>query len=102
MEGFEDAVAVDQLIIEKLKTVPHFEGLLLLWTTRPKAWTAQELASRLYINGETAGRISFDLGIRESRCRRGRSTQTISLEWGVRRTLFEARKPLSVGPDQDL
>ena|ERR1700751_3975996 len=61
MEGNEHDAAVDRLIIEKLKTVPHLEGLLLLWMTRPKAWSAQEVASRLYIDAATAGRLLLDL-----------------------------------------
>ena len=61
METSEESAAVDWLIIEKIRTVPHLEGLLLLWTTRPKVWTAQELASRLYVSGEIAGRILVDL-----------------------------------------
>lgn len=56
-----DSAAVDRFIIEKIKTVPHLEALLLLWSTRPKSWNAHELALRLYVDCETAGLILIDL-----------------------------------------
>lgn len=56
-----DSTAVDRFITEKIKTVPHLEALLLLWSTRPKPWTAQDLAPRLYVDSETAGLILMDL-----------------------------------------
>jgi hypothetical protein len=56
-----DSAAVDRFIIEKIKTVPHLEALLLLWSTRPKPWNAHELAPRLYVDSETAGLILTDL-----------------------------------------
>lgn len=61
MEENEDSAALDRLLIEKLKTVPHLEGLLLLWATRPKPWSAQELAARLYVGNEAGNRILLDL-----------------------------------------
>lgn len=61
MGNNEASKAIDRLILEKIKTVPHLEGLLLLWMTRPACWTAQELANRLYIGNEVAGRILLDL-----------------------------------------
>ena len=61
MKDKHDLQAVDRLILDKIRTVPHLEGLLLLWTARPKLWTAQELAQRLYVSSDTASRILLDL-----------------------------------------
>lgn len=48
--------AVDSFIVEEIESVPHMEALLLLWRTRPRAWTAGEMGAALYISeGEAAG-----------------------------------------------
>lgn len=48
-------------ILEHIDSVPHLEALVLLWNSRPVAWTPQELASRLYVSPEQASRILRDL-----------------------------------------
>lgn len=53
-----------RFIREQIDTVPHLEGLLLVWQSAPKRWTTDELASRLYVNAETARRIVGDLARR--------------------------------------
>jgi DNA-binding MarR family transcriptional regulator len=52
---------VDRLILEKIDSVPHLEALLLLWNTRPKRWTPEDIARRLYIRDEVATQILQDL-----------------------------------------
>jgi DNA-binding MarR family transcriptional regulator len=46
--------AAYQFILENIDSVPQLEGLVLLWESRPAAWTAEELAARLYITPENA------------------------------------------------
>ena len=46
--GFDDDVY--RFFINEIDTVPQMEALLLLWESRPKQWTADELAQRLYID----------------------------------------------------
>jgi predicted ArsR family transcriptional regulator len=48
-------------ILEKIDTVPHLEAVILLWNSRPVGWTAEELASRLYLAAEKANAILNDL-----------------------------------------
>ena len=40
---------VRRFILTSLPSVPHLEALLLLRATAPTAWTATELAQRLYV-----------------------------------------------------
>jgi hypothetical protein len=42
--------AVDDFIRRELDSVPHLEALLLLWNSRPKAWTASEIGAALFVN----------------------------------------------------
>lgn len=42
--------AVDDLIQRELDSVPHLEALLLLWNSRPKAWTISEMGAALFVN----------------------------------------------------
>ena len=55
------ARAVDQFILDEIESVPHLEALLLLWKSRPKQWTLEEMAHALYISLETAQGILQDL-----------------------------------------
>ena len=57
----ERADAVDQFIVEEIESVPHLEALLLLWNSRPKQWTLEEMAHALYISLETTQSILQDL-----------------------------------------
>lgn len=56
---------VDEFILEHIDTVPHLEALLLLWNSRPKAWTVEEMASALYVSCGTARNILQGLARRE-------------------------------------
>lgn len=48
---------VDQFILQEIDTVPHLEALLLLWNSRPKEWTVEEMARALYVAPGTAHSI---------------------------------------------
>lgn len=52
---------VYEYILEKLDSVPHLEAIILLWNSRPVGWTAEELASRLYVPTERTSEIVQDL-----------------------------------------
>lgn len=52
---------VDQFILEEIDSVPHIEALLLLWTSRPRQWSVEELARSLYIPAERTQAILHDL-----------------------------------------
>jgi len=52
---------VYEYILEKLDSVPHLEAAILLWNSRPVGWTAEELASRIYVPPERVAEILQDL-----------------------------------------
>ena len=52
---------VDEFILGQIDSVPHLEALLLVWNSRPKTWSAEELARRVYVNREIAGQLLQDL-----------------------------------------
>ena len=52
---------VDQFILGEIDSVPHLEALLLLWNSRPRVWTVEELAHDLYIPVERTREIAHDL-----------------------------------------
>lgn len=52
---------IDRFIVEQIDTVPHLEALLLLWNSRPKVWTIDEMAHALYVPSEMADSILRDL-----------------------------------------
>jgi hypothetical protein len=52
---------VYEYILEKIESVPHLEAIILLWNSRPVGWSAEELASRLYVPGERTAEILQDL-----------------------------------------
>jgi RIO-like serine/threonine protein kinase len=60
-ESQKRQLAVEQFILDQIDSIPHLEALLLLWNNRPKAWPADELAKRLYVNLENAKGILQDL-----------------------------------------
>jgi predicted ArsR family transcriptional regulator len=53
--------SVDQFLRDQIDTVPHLEALLLLWNSRPKLWSTEEMAKGLFIAFETAKEILDDL-----------------------------------------
>jgi hypothetical protein len=52
---------VDRFLLERIETVPHLEALLLLWNSRPKAWSAGATADALYVSADSARAILDDL-----------------------------------------
>ena len=52
---------VDSFILDRIESLPHLEGLLLLWRNRNDAWTAEQAAERLWISKEHAGQVLEDL-----------------------------------------
>lgn len=56
--------AVDQFIINEIDSVPHLEALLLVWNSRPKQWTVDEMAKALYVSSPTAQAILQELARR--------------------------------------
>jgi hypothetical protein len=50
-----------QFIAEQIDTVPHLEALLLLYTQPAGAWTAVQVARRLYVSPAKATQILRDL-----------------------------------------
>ncbi len=52
---------VNEFLHDRIDTVPHLEALLLLWNSRPKAWSVEEMATSLYLAPESAKEILDDL-----------------------------------------
>lgn len=50
-----------RFILENVDSIPHLEALVLLWNSRPVGWSADELASRLYVPKEQVARVIRDL-----------------------------------------
>jgi hypothetical protein len=55
---------VNQFILEEIDSVPHLEALLMIWNTRPKAWSVEGMAKALYVSPETAHKILQDVAQR--------------------------------------
>jgi hypothetical protein len=55
----------EEFIRVAISAVPDLEALLLLWTTRPRGWTAADVAAKIYIDSPRAE------GILEMMSRRG-------------------------------
>jgi hypothetical protein len=53
--------AAFKFIEREIDTVPHIEALLLLWENRPRAFTAAELAQRIFVTETIATHICRDL-----------------------------------------
>ena len=56
---------VDRFILQEMPTVPHLEALLLVWNSRPKEWTVEEMAKALYVAPAAAHSILQRLAWRE-------------------------------------
>jgi Mn-dependent DtxR family transcriptional regulator len=50
-----------QFISRRIDSVPHLEALLLLWTNHSRAWTVEEVATRIYVSRERAAEILSEL-----------------------------------------
>ena len=56
---------IDRFILSEIDSVPHLEALLLLWNSRPKQWSIEELARFLYIPADRTREILQNLQQRE-------------------------------------
>jgi DNA-binding MarR family transcriptional regulator len=52
---------VRRFVLTSVPSVPHLETLLLLWRSPGVAWTAEQIASRLYVQPAVALSIAEDL-----------------------------------------
>ena len=52
---------VDRFILERIDSVSHLEALLLIWRSRPKRWSADELGARIYLRTDATRNILQDL-----------------------------------------
>ena len=52
---------VHQFVLAHIDSVPHLESLLLLWNKRGTAWSAEDVAARLYVEPAKANKILLDL-----------------------------------------
>jgi hypothetical protein len=48
---------VDRFILAQIDSVPHLEALLLLFKSRPKPWSIDEIANSLYVHDDVASKI---------------------------------------------
>jgi hypothetical protein len=68
-EGGYSEEEVLGFLVDQIDTVPQLEALLLLWNSRPKPWSAAELAEWLFVRPEIARDTAEDLvrrGLAES------------------------------------
>jgi DNA-binding transcriptional regulator LsrR (DeoR family) len=62
MEGAETIPDnVLRFIADRIESVPHLEALLLLWQNQDRGWTRDEIATRVYVSGDTAEQLLQDL-----------------------------------------
>jgi hypothetical protein len=59
--GHEITEEVLHFLTRYIETVPHLEALLLLWENPEVSWTAEEIASRIYVRPGTAMDIARQL-----------------------------------------
>jgi hypothetical protein len=64
MEGDTRRLQVDRFILAEIDSVPHLEALLLLFNSRPKIWSIDEMGQALYVRNEVASKILESLAQR--------------------------------------
>ena len=64
MEERGDEDEVERFVLEQIESVPHLEALLLFWKSRPRGWSVDELAGRLYVDRESVLTLLADLASR--------------------------------------
>lgn len=57
MEGDTRRLQVDRFVLTEIDSVPHLEALLLLFNSRPKMWSIDEMGQSLYVRNEVAFKI---------------------------------------------
>jgi hypothetical protein len=67
MTETDAAIAADvgNFISRCIDTVPHLEGLLLLWKSAPQRWTESDIAARIYVTPDVARQVVRDLEQRQ-------------------------------------
>jgi hypothetical protein len=94
----ERAVAegdIHRFILTNIDTVPHMEALLLLWDTRPRLWSAEDLSRRLFVDRPVIQTILSDLAARrlvriEEQSGRAGTKYGYEPDSGTREELIEA------------
>ena len=71
---------VDQFVLDEIDSVPHLEALLLLWSQRPKKWSADEMGKALYVESAFAEGILKDLSQRKLATGHQESSDTYSYD----------------------
>ena len=61
----DEQLNVDRFILDEIDSVPHLEGLLLLWRSAPEPLSAAQIAGKLYVSPSQGAAIAEDL------CHRG-------------------------------
>lgn len=56
---FSDAVR--RFVLISIPTVPHLETLLLLWRSPDTAWSAEDIAKRLFVSAAQAAAVADEL-----------------------------------------
>jgi predicted ArsR family transcriptional regulator len=56
--------AAYSFVLNHIDSVPQLETLLLLWASRPRAWSTEEVAKRLYISPGAARAILQELAVK--------------------------------------
>jgi hypothetical protein len=56
-----DTRVVDAFLLGQIESIPHLEALLLLWRSRPKDWTLEEMSRGLFLTTEATREILSDL-----------------------------------------
>lgn len=57
MEGDTRRLQVDRFILTEIDSVPHLEALLLLFNSRPKTWSIDEMGRSIYVRNDVANKI---------------------------------------------
>jgi DNA-binding MarR family transcriptional regulator len=59
-----DREQIDRFILDEIDSVPQLEALLLIWNSRPKEWSVEDIARALYVSNDGAQAILKDLASR--------------------------------------
>jgi hypothetical protein len=74
---------VDDFIVQQIDSVPHLEALLLIWNSRPRKWSVEEMGKALYVRNDVAEKVLDGLvqrGLIEREARDGFSFPAVSAE----------------------
>lgn len=56
---------IDRFLVAEIDSIPHLEAILLIWKSRPKRWSTEELSRSLYVPLDRARAVVYDLQQRE-------------------------------------